>query len=155
MNLKALNFFSIVNYRLEYRAIDDSSILIYIFSFNKFINLSGKAFDIEIGFKFQSAYRIVKMTIGATIFGLTHLIWSDQEAKAIPYLKNIYWNLFFLGSFKNSSFLIFNLVTVSSIKLCLILLISVNLHYFLIFLIWSLEFGGNCIATSFTFFAMV
>ncbi|KAG0554145.1 hypothetical protein M758_4G185200 [Ceratodon purpureus] len=126
INLKAPDFFGTVNHRLEYGAIDGSSIPICIFSFNRLTNLGSKALGTGIGFKSQGTWGIVKMTIGATIFGLTHPISSGEEAKALPCLEIISRNLIFSGSFKNSPPPIFSLANVSSVKLCPIFLVSLN-----------------------------
>jgi hypothetical protein len=89
ININAPDFFGTVNQRLEYGAIDGSSIPICNFSFNKFTNLGSKALGTGIGFKSQGTCGIVTITIGATIFGLTHPISYGEEAKALPCLKII------------------------------------------------------------------
>lgn len=89
INLNALDFFGIINQWLDYGAIESLSIPIYIFSFNKLINLVNRALGIGIGFKSYSTCGIIKITIGTTIIRCIHPISFSDEAKALPCLKNM------------------------------------------------------------------
>jgi hypothetical protein len=66
INLKAPDFFGTVKHRLEYGAIEGSSIPICIFSFSKFTNLGNKPLGTGIGFKSHGVCGTVNITIGAT-----------------------------------------------------------------------------------------
>ena len=93
MNLKAPDFFGIVNHRLEYEAIEGLSMPIYIFSFSKFTNLSNKALGTRIGFKSHGTYNTVNITIDATML-LAHF-QSHLEMRQKPYYV---WRAY-LGTF--------------------------------------------------------
>ena len=103
INLNDPFFLGIVNYLLEYGAIDGFKSPILIFSLRNFINFGKRAFNTGIGCKFYGIWGIVKITIDAIMVRSAQPISCDSNANALPWYKTISLRHLSLLSIKKSS----------------------------------------------------